>query len=75
MGGDRNIANDEVLEIWRAMAAGIKKGDEGKHLITYHPRGNSSSSKSLHNEEWLDFNMYQSGHDEKFNDVYRLARK
>jgi hypothetical protein len=73
LGGDRNIANEEVLEIWRAMAAGIKKGDEGNHLITYHPRGNSSSSKSLHNEEWLDFNMYQSGHDEKFNDVYRLA--
>lgn len=73
LGGDRNIANDEVLEIWRAMAAGIKKGDEGNHLITYHPRGASSSSKTLHNEDWLDFNMYQSGHDSKFNDVYRHA--
>jgi hypothetical protein len=73
LGGDRNIANDEVLEIWRAMAAGIKKGDEGNHLITYHPRGNSSSSKNLHNEDWLDFNMYQSGHDERFNNVYEFA--
>lgn len=59
LGGDRNILNDEVLEIWRNMAAGIKSGDGGKHLITYHPRGASSSSKSLHNEDWLDFNMYQ----------------
>jgi hypothetical protein len=74
LGGDRNIANDEVLEIWRNMAAGIKSGDGGNHLITYHPRGASSSSRSLHNEEWLDFNMYQSGHDKHFNQVYRYAK-
>ena len=73
LGGDRNIANDEVLEIWRSMAAGIKKGDEGKHLISYHPRGWSSSSKTLHNKEWLDFNMYQSGHSKKFTEVYQFA--
>lgn len=75
LGGDRDIANNEVLDIWRAMAAGLKKGDEGKHLITYHPRGNSSSSKQLHNESWLDFNMYQSGHDERFNNVHEFALK
>jgi hypothetical protein len=75
LGGDRNIANDDVLEIWRAMAAGLKKGDNGNHLITFHPRGNSSSSLMLHNETWLDFNMYQSGHDERFNNVYEFAAK
>ncbi|MEN8117599.1 MAG: glycoside hydrolase family 140 protein [Bacteroidota bacterium] len=74
LGGDRNIANDEVLEIWQAMAEGIKNGDGSNHLITYHPRGGASSSKSLHNEEWLDFNMYQSGHGQNFNDVYRYAK-
>ncbi|MDX1284838.1 MAG: DUF4038 domain-containing protein, partial [Draconibacterium sp.] len=73
LGGDRNIANDEVLEIWRAMASGITNGDNGKNLITYHPRGWSSSSKTLHNEEWLDFNMYQSGHSKKFTEVYQFA--
>jgi len=73
LGGDRNIANDEVLEIWRNMAAGLKDGDGGNHLITYHPRGASSSSASLHHEDWLDFNMYQSGHDKHFNQVYRYA--
>lgn len=73
LGGDRNIANDEVLEIWRAMAAGLEKGDEGNHLITFHPRGGSSSSKSLHQEDWLDFNMYQSGHGQHFNNVYDYA--
>ena len=75
LGGDRNIANDEVFEIWSSMAAGLKEGDNGNHLITFHPRGNSSSSLSLHNETWLDFNIYQSGHDEKFNNVYEFAEK
>ncbi len=73
LGGDRNIANDEVLEIWRAMATGLKKGDSGNHLITFHPRGGTSSSKTLHKEYWLDFNMYQSGHGQHFNHVYDYA--
>jgi hypothetical protein len=73
LGGDRNIANNDVLEIWRNMATGIKAGDGGNHLITYHPRGASSSSTELHNQDWLDFNMYQSGHDKHFNQVYRYA--
>jgi len=73
LGGDRDIANTEVLEIWRAMAKGLRKGDGGSHLMTYHPRGGSSSSNFLHNEAWLDFNMYQSGHGDRFNKVYRFA--
>jgi hypothetical protein len=73
LGGDRNIANDEVMDIWRNMASGLKTGDDGNHLITYHPRGATSSSAKLHHEDWLDFNMYQSGHGKRFNDVYRYA--
>jgi hypothetical protein len=60
LGGDRDPAN--VVPVWRAMAAGIKEGDGGRHLITYHPQGGMSSSKSLHKEPWLDFNMLQSSH-------------
>jgi hypothetical protein len=75
LGGDRNIANVEVLKIWRNMASGLKQGDGGNHLITYHPRGAFSSSTQLHNEDWLDFNMYQSGHDKRFNQVYLYAEK
>ncbi len=73
LGGDRSVENTEVLEIWRSMARGIKKGDGGNHLITYHPRGFTSSSYHLHNEDWLDFNMYQSGHSKRFQVVYRFA--
>jgi len=73
LGGDRNVDNLEVLEIWRAMAKGLEKGDAGKHLISFHPRGESSSSYWLHNEDWLDFNIYQSGHARHFNQVYDYA--
>lgn len=62
MGGDRNPESDLHLEINRAMAEGIKEGDGGKHLMTYHPSGSASSSQWFHNDTWLDFNMLQSGH-------------
>jgi hypothetical protein len=73
LGGDRNIANDEVLEIWRNMAAGLKAGDGGNHLITYHPRGASSSSASLHHEDWWISICTRVVHDKHFNQVYRYA--
>lgn len=73
LGGDRDIANEEEKNVWRAMANGLKKGDGGNHLITYHPRGGQSSHQKLHHEEWLDFNMFQSGHSRKYGDVYRYG--
>jgi hypothetical protein len=62
LGGDRPIENDGHRQIIRAMASGIKAGDGGSHLMTYHPSGGESSSHWLHDEPWLDFNMLQSGH-------------
>jgi hypothetical protein len=59
-GGDRNPPGKE--KVWREIAAGLAEGDGGNFLITYHPNGGSSSSSFFHNEEWLDFNMLQSGH-------------
>lgn len=73
LGGDRNPANEKVEQIWEAMALGLRKGDGGNHLITYHPRGGSSSSRFFHKKEWLDVNMYQSGHSKPFESVYRFA--
>lgn len=73
LGGDRNINNDYELEVWRAMANGLKAGDGGNHLITFHPRGASSSHEMVHNEPWLDFNVYQSGHSNRYTQVYRYA--
>jgi len=75
LGGDRNVDSDEVFAIWTAMAEGLRKGDQGKHLISYHPRGPHNSSNWFHNETWFDFNLYQSGHEKRYNEVYRFARK
>lgn len=75
LGGDRNIDSEDNYLIWEAMAKGIRKGDRGEHLITYHPRGTFTSSYWLHDEPWLDFNMYQSGHVEHFHKVYEFAER
>ena len=69
LGGDRVADNAE--NIWRAMAKGIREGDKGRHLMTYHPQGGRSSAEWFHNDEWLDFNMLQSGHGKFDNDNYR----
>ncbi|MFN0291925.1 apiosidase-like domain-containing protein [Pedobacter helvus] len=74
LGGDRNPI-EESIEIWRAMAKGLTEGDGGRHLITYHPAGEQSSSDFFHNEPWLDFNIYQTGHAKKHMEVYHFAKK
>jgi hypothetical protein len=68
LGGDRNPKNDNHVAIWRSMAAGIIDGVGGqdKALMTFHPQPNSleegGSSHWFHHDEWLDFNMFQTGH-------------
>jgi hypothetical protein len=62
LGGDHNIHTEEERRIIDAMANGLKEGDGGEHLITFHPRGPGLSSDYFHNTEWLDFNMFQSSH-------------
>jgi hypothetical protein len=62
LGGDRNPENDRHLAIIRALAAGLAEGDGHSHLMTYHPQGESRSSKWFQKDDWLDFNAFQSGH-------------
>jgi len=62
LGGDRTVENDFHRAIIRAMAEGLRRGDEGAHLITFHPRGGQGSAQFFHDEPWLDFNMRQNGH-------------
>lgn len=61
-GGDRPIRSERDLDVIRATAEGLRAGDAGEHLITFHPGGGRTSSTDLHREEWLDFNTLQSGH-------------
>jgi hypothetical protein len=57
-GGDRVGTGFE--EVYRELARGLREGDGGAHLITYHPCGWRSSSQYFHQENWLDFNMIET---------------
>jgi hypothetical protein len=74
LGGDRVVQNDEQKEIIRAMARGIRKGDGGVHLQTFHPPGGRGSAQYFHEDDWLNFNMRQNGHIVKFNEGYQNTR-
>jgi hypothetical protein len=60
LGGDRPADGYESL--WAGMAEGIVEGLGRRPFFTYHPRGGASSSAWLHDSNWLDMNMLQSGH-------------
>ncbi len=68
-GGDRQGGGDN-LAVWNALANGIKSVDKN-HLMTFHPMGGNSSSKWFHNQDWLDFNMMQTGHGERSYAAYK----
>ena len=62
VGGDRVPETKRHSQIWSRMAEGLRAGDGGRHLITFHPAGGHSSSEAFHDAPWLDFNMCQTGH-------------
>jgi hypothetical protein len=74
LGGDRGVDNESQKAAIRAMARGLRAGDGGSHLITFHPPGANGSSTWFHNEEWLDFNMRQNGHQAEFTGRYDQTR-
>jgi hypothetical protein len=59
IGGD--VRGDSNADVWRTLAKTIKANDSG-HLMTYHPLGRTMSATWFNNDDWLDFNMFQSGH-------------
>lgn len=59
IGGD--IRGDQNTAEWEALATAIKKIDKN-HLMTFHPRGRTTSATWFNKATWLDFNMFQSGH-------------
>jgi hypothetical protein len=73
LGGDRPPETDDHKEIIRAMAEGLREGDGGSHLISFHPTGGNGSAQPFHNEKWLDFNMRQNGHSISFTERYYMT--
>jgi len=65
LGGDRQLVTRRHFDVINNMALGLREGDGGAHLMSFHPTGGQTSSTPLHDEAWLDFNMIQSGHDRK----------
>ncbi|MBK8023071.1 MAG: glycoside hydrolase family 140 protein [Chloroflexi bacterium] len=63
-GGDRPepAEGTSYTEVWRALARGVREGVGGHVFMTYHPNGGHGSSETFHDEDWLDMNMWQSGH-------------
>lgn len=59
MGGD--IQGSIHTEVWDTLANTIKSIDK-EHLMTFHPRGRHTSASWFNDRDWLDFNMFQSGH-------------
>ena len=74
LGGDRPVETEPQKEIVRAMARGLRRGDGGAHLCTFHPTGGSGSSVPFHLDDWLDFNMRQNGHSAEFTGRYDQTR-
>ena len=62
LGGDRPLTDPAHFAVEDALAAGLREGDGGRFLMTFHPSGNASSADYVHDRPWLDFNMIQSGH-------------
>jgi uncharacterized protein DUF4038/collagenase-like protein with putative collagen-binding domain len=74
LGGDRSIDNAEQKEVIRALAQGLRKGDGGVHLITFHPPGGAGSSQWFQSESWLDLNLRQNGHVTEYTGHYAQTR-
>lgn len=53
-------ANSEFVPILRELAAGLREGDGGVHLITFKPDPAPYSSSFIHGESWLDFDCMQT---------------
>jgi hypothetical protein len=53
-------AKPEFVPILRELAAGLREGDGGAHLITFKPDPAPYSSSFIHDEPWLDFDSMQT---------------
>ena len=71
LGGDR--LPSETEKIWTSLSKGIKDGDGGKHLQTYHPCGIHSTVEFSKDFPWLSFHSFQSGHASQNYPVWEMV--
>ena len=53
-------AEDQFVPVLRELAAGLREGDGGAHLINVHPDPSPASSSFFQDEPWLDFHAIQT---------------
>jgi hypothetical protein len=66
-------ARQEFVPVLRELAAGLRAGDEGRHLVTFKPDPAPYSSSFLHAEPWLDFDSMQTWNGVKL--IYPMVTK
>ncbi len=66
-------ATQEFVPILRELAAGLREGDGGRHLVTFKPDPAPYSSSFIHAEPWLDFNSMQTWN--RVNLIYPFVTK
>jgi len=63
LGGDRIPRGEKDIAVWRAMGKAIMKATGNKAIISFHPQPNNlGSAEWFHKDDWLAFNMFQTGH-------------
>lgn len=63
LGGDRLPRDEKDVATWRAMGNAIMKATNNKAIISFHPQPNNlGSAEWFHKDDWLAFNMFQTGH-------------
>ncbi len=75
LGGDRPVEEPLQRQIISGMAEGLREGDNGSHLISFHPPGGQGSAQLFQNDSWLDFNMRQNGHSLSFTERYFMTNE
>lgn len=71
-GGD--VPGNDSIKVWRTIGNTLHQNDPA-HLITFHPRGRTQSSIWFHQDTWLDFNCFQSGHRSYEQDTSKIDFK
>ena len=66
-------AKRQFVPILRELAAGLREGDGGQHLITFKPDPAPYSSSFIHDENWLDFDSMQTWNGVKL--IYPMVTK
>lgn len=57
-----DLPTTQYVDVTEALAEGLREGDGGSHLQTFHPGGGNSSS-FFQNETWLSYNTIQTWSD------------